>query len=192
MNFFFILFSVLIGIGAGMGLTALVVGPSGALLMQQAGGWEFSPRIGSPEIDPYSRARLFFEGELPLAAGEGYSLRARRDALGDLLRTQCTYSVKSPFPVARYWTMTLTDTFGHPIPNLAGRNGFTSAEIIRISESGFSIDIGPHPLAGNWLPTGGEDKPFELVLRFYETPLSATATQFDPRLLPVISPLGCT
>lgn len=191
MRLVLILIVVILGLAAGLGLTAFSIGSGAPYLVRQVQGWEFSPRIGSTDIDPYARARLFSEGELPLASGEGYALRARRDADGMLLEQRCHYRLASPFPTSRYWTVALTDPSGRVVPNLSERTGFTSAEIIRSHEGHFTIEIAPEPQAGNWLPTGRKGERFELALRFYETPLAATATLLDTRLMPTLRKIGC-
>jgi hypothetical protein len=93
-------------------------------------------------------------------------------------------------PVARFWTLSLTTPDGRPIITPIQRTGFTSAEIIRHGTGSFAIEIGPRPLAGNWLPSP-ETGPYILTLRFYETPLSATATVLEPRMLPELHREGC-
>jgi hypothetical protein len=191
MRLVLILIVIILGLAGGVGLTAFSIGPGAPFLARQVHGWEFSPRIGSPEIDPYARARLFSEGELPLAAGEGYTLRAHKDVDGAALEQRCHYALSSPFPTARDWTVTLTDSSGRVIPNLSERIAFTSAEIIRTHEGRFTIEISPDPQAGNWLPTGQKNGHFELVLRFYETPLAATATLLDPRTMPTLRKIAC-
>lgn len=191
MRLVLILTIILLALAVGLGLTRFATGPGARYLVQDVEGWEFSPRIGAPEIDPYARARLFSDGELPLAAGEGYALRRRNDADGIRLDSHCRYRLSSPFPSARYWTATLSDRTGYLVKNLAERSSFTSAEIVRSHDGTFTIEIGPDPLVGNWLPTRRTDGPFELILRFYETPLSATATQFDPRSIPTLRRLAC-
>ena len=175
----------------GLALTAFAVGPGAPLFVPKLNGWSFSPRIGAPDIDPYARARLFSEGGLPLASGEGFALQTRIDNEGSLLDSACQYRLTSPFPVARYWTITLVDRNGKLVPNLAERTGFTSSEIVRNHEGRFSIEISPSPQAGNWLPTGSNSGAFEVILRFYETPLAATATQLDIRTLPTLRKTGC-
>lgn len=186
-----VLITLLAAIAAGTMLTIAAIGPGAALLVRQVGPWEFSPRAGAPDIDPYARARLFSEGELPLAAGEGYTLRARQDETGAALDSACRYRLASPVPPARYWTVTITDRTGRLIPNLAERHGFTSAEIVRREDGRFAIALGPEPLAGNWLPTGAVRQPFVILFRFYETPLAATATTLDPAMLPRLERIGC-
>lgn len=175
----------------GLALTAFAVGSGAPLFVRQLNGWSFSPRIGAPDIDPYARARLFSEGGLPLASGEGFALQTRIDNEGAPLESSCQYQLASPFPVARYWTITLVDRSGKLVSNLAERTGFTSSEIVRNHEGRFSIEIGPDPQVGNWLPTGRGTGAFEVILRFYETPLAATATQLDIRTLPTLRKTGC-
>jgi hypothetical protein len=191
MRLLLILLIIFLGLAAGTALTVYLTGPGSTLFSRRVGQWVFSPTAGDVSIDPYTRARLFAEGGLPLAAGEGYTLRTRRDATGAPLEGRCSYHLSSPFPPARYWTVTLTDGAGRLPTNLSKRQGFTSAEIIRDSGGAFGIEIGPAPLAGNWLPTLPFTGAIEVFLRFYETPLSATATQFDERTLPVLTKTGC-
>lgn len=191
MHIVFILIICLSGSVMGLVLTAFSVGTGAPLFVRQLNGWSFSPRIGAADIDPYARARLFSEGGLPLASGEGFALQARSDNEGAPLDSACQYQLASPFPVARYWTITLVDRSGKLIPNLAERTGFTSSEIIRNHEGRFSIEISPDPQPGNWLPTSRPAGAFEVILRFYETPLAATATQLDIRTLPTLRKTGC-
>ena len=186
-----LLLSVLIGIGIGLGLTSLVVQRGIAFDVVRLGPWEFVPRAGSSDMSPYRRTRLFVDGELPLASGEGYALTARHDPENTVLSGRCRYRVTGPVAPARFWTLTLTTPEGNIVANAAERYGFTSAEILRETDGHFSIEIGPDPLAGNWLPSkAGQD--FVLTFRFYETPLSATATLLDARAVPVLSKTGCT
>jgi hypothetical protein len=191
MRLFLVLAAILLGLAAGSALTVYVTGPAANRFTQNVGTWAFSPAVGSPTIDPYTRSRLFASGELPLAAGEGYALQALTDAAGRPLDSRCSYRLSGPFPPARYWTVTLSDKAGKLLTNLAGRQGFTSAEIVRAAGASFAIEIGPEPLAGNWLPIPAALGAFDVILRFYETPLAATATQFDVRSLPALVRLGC-
>lgn len=191
MRLLLLLTTIVLGLLAGSWITVQMTGPSARLLARKIGQWQFEPQAGATTIDPYTRARLFTNGELPLATGEGYVLRADRDSSGESLTTRCSYRLSGPFPPARYWTAMVFDPSGRPIANLADRHSFTSAEIVRGGDSRFAIEIGPEPLPGNWLPLTSEAGDFVVLLRFYETPLSATATQFDPRTLPVLDRTGC-
>lgn len=185
-----ILAAILVGLIGGTALTALVARDGIVFDRRTIGGWVIAPRIGSELIDPYARARMLVSGELPLANGEGFGLTAERDHQGRALDGRCTYRLSGAMPAARFWTLTLTTPDGRPIITPIGRTGFTSGEIIRQGNGSFSVEIGPHPLAGNWLPSP-ESGAYILTLRFYETPLSATATALEPRMLPELQQEGC-
>jgi hypothetical protein len=176
---------------AGAMLTLRSVTPQSRLVATSLGAWQFSSHAGAPDADPYARARVFLSGELPVANGQGFTLRAYTDSTGAALARHCTYRLASPFPAARYFTLTLTDASGHLVPNLMERASFTSSEIVRQEGGRFEIVIGPSPRAGNWLPTGALPGSFVLDLRFYDTPLSATASQLQAASLPRIELLEC-
>jgi len=178
------------GLSLGLCATWLTMEKGIGLDAQSIEGWAFVPRVGAPDIDPYRRLKLFTSGELPLASGEGFSLTLKQDRAGRPLEGACRYQLSGALPVARFWTLTLTTPDGRLWPNPAARFGFTSSEIIRTEDAPFSVVIGPGPLAGNWLPSPPAGH-FILTLRFYETPLSASATQLDARSVPALSLLGC-
>ncbi len=185
-----ILAAILAGLLGGTALTALVARDGIVFDHRTLGSWVIAPRVGRELIDPYSRLRVLVSGELPLANGEGFSLTADRDHQGQALDGRCTYRLSGMMPAARFWTLSLTTPDGRPIITPIQRTGFTSAEIIRHGNGSFAIEIGPRPLAGNWLPSP-ETGAFILALRFYETPLSATATVLEPRMLPELHREGC-
>jgi hypothetical protein len=182
---------VLAALVVGVLLTLRSVTPLSSLVATQLGAWRFSSHAGAQDTDPYTRARLFLSGELPVASGQGYTLRAYHDSAGATLNRRCTYRIAAPFPAARYFTLTLTDKDGRLVPNLMERASFTSSEIVRREGGKFDIMIGPGPLSGNWLPTGALPGAFVLDLRFYDTPLSATASQLHAASLPRIEALEC-
>ena len=180
----------LLGILTGLGSLALVAARGIAFDAIESHGWRFTPRVGSPDIDPYRRARLFASGELPLAVGEGFSLLSLADHHGEALNSRCNYRLESPFPPARYWTLTIMHRDGRLISHPTGRTGFTSAEIIRGQDGRFSIEVSAEPKSGNWLPMP-ENSDISLQLRLYEPPLAATATRLDPASLPFIRRMEC-
>ena len=54
----------------------------------------------------------------------------------------------------------------------AGRTGFLSREILRRPDGDFVIPLAGDVAPGNWLPIAPVDR-FKLVLRLYDTPLTA-------------------
>jgi len=154
------------------------------------GPWRVAAKAGSVDADPYTRAELERSGEIPLALGEGLQLIARNDDAGRPLNPRCVYRVGSHTPAARYWTLSIVDRQGTPIENAAGRYGFRSSEILRAGDGSFSVFVSGLAHIGNWLPIGAPE-PFLLVLRLYDSPLSATAGGIDRSTVPAIERIGC-
>jgi hypothetical protein len=136
------------------GATFLVDGK--LLLDERAGGYSYWTRFAP------RRPRLGL-----------YLLRALRDASGSLLKGRCLYRLRIPrhVPASDHWSLLAYDratkAFFH---NDLDRVGFSSRERpeLRANKDG-STDVwfgpeGPHGLASNWVPTGGD---FFVVLRLY-------------------------
>lgn len=158
--------------------------------MASLGAWSVSTRAGAIDADPYTRASLERSGEIPLALGEGLRMIARVDDAGRPLDPRCVYRVGPSAPAARYWTLGVVDPKGFPIDNPAGRYVFRSSEILRESDGAFAIYVSAMAHAGNWLPVGAPRR-FELVLRLYDSPLSATAGGIEKAAAPRIVRESC-
>jgi hypothetical protein len=156
----------------------------------RAGAWQTAPRVGSREADPYARAVVARNAEIPLAIGEGLTLTATGDDAGRPLDSRCAYRVGSAAPQARYWTITLYDDDSRPAASELQRSGFTSAEVLREADGRFFIILSREPMPGNWLRMPERGRP-GLALRLYDTPVAAGAAALDPRTLPVIERLDC-
>lgn len=155
------------------------------------GAWTARPRTGTADIDPYSRATIVRNGELPIGTGDGVAFTATTDDKKKALDGRCDVIVSGVTPPARFWTLTLYDRKGHLVANSLQRYGFTSQEIVRQSDGSFEIRIASRSRAGNWLPTGGIER-YALMLRLYDTPVGvATRTQRDAPM-PAISTVGCS
>ena len=155
-----------------------------------AGAWRAVPRVGSREADPYARAVVARNAEIPLAVGEGLALTATSDDTGRPLDARCAYRIGSITPQARYWTITLYDADGRPVFAGLDRSGFTSAELLRDAEGRFAVLVSREPLPGNWLrmPERGR---VGIALRLYDTPVATGTAALDPRTLPEIQRLDC-
>ena len=181
-----LLLASVVGVGAtwmtttrGPEIGALTIGP-----------WTARPRTGTADVDPYSRATIVRNGELPIGTGDGVAFTATTDDKKKALDGRCDVIVSGVTPPARFWTLTLYDRKGHLVANSLARYGFTSQEIIRGSDGTFEIRIASRSRAGNWLPTGGIER-YALMLRLYDTPVGvATRTQRDAPM-PSISTVGC-
>lgn len=182
-----LLLATVVGLGAtwmtttrGTEIGALTIGP-----------WTARPRTGTADVDPYSRATIVRNGELPIGTGDGVAFTATTDGRKKALDGRCDVVVSGVTPPARFWTLTLYDRKGHLVANSLQRYGFTSQEIVRQSDGSFEIHIAARSRAGNWLPTGGIER-YALMLRFYDTPVGvATRTQRDAPM-PTISTVGCS
>ena len=154
------------------------------------GAWTARPRTGTADVDPYSRATITRNGELPIGTGDGVAFTATRDDNRKALDGRCDIVVSGVTPPARFWTLTLYDNKGHLVANTLERYGFTSQEIVRQSDGSFEIHIASRSRAGNWLPTGGIER-YLLMFRLYDTPVGvATRTKRDAPM-PQIATVGC-
>jgi hypothetical protein len=178
---------------------AVVVGVSSAWMAVErgrlfgavtVGDWVAWPQEGSTEADPYSLAMLARTGEVPLGSGEGLSFTADRDSDGTALTGACSYEIAGETPAARMWTLTVYDSAGRLMVNVARRPGFHSREIVRNANGTFVIVVSTAVAAGNWLPIASVDA-FSLVLRLYDTPLT-TGSQIGDLVMPAIRKVACS
>ena len=174
----------------GVGITWMTATKGTDLGTLRIGAWTALPKTGTADIDPYSRATIVRNGELPIGTGDGVAFTATIDDSGKPLDGRCDVVVSGVTPAARFWTLTLYDGKGHLVANALQRYGFTSQEIVRGADGAFEIRVASRSRAGNWLPTGGLER-YTLMLRLYDTPVGvATRTQRDAPM-PAIATVGC-
>ena len=174
----------------GVGTTWMTATKGTDLGTLTIGAWTARPKTGTADIDPYSRAPIVRNGELPIGTGDGVAFTATTDDSRKPLDGRCDVVVSGVTPAARFWTLTLYDGKGHLVANALQRYGFTSQEIVRGADGAFEIRIASRSRAGNWLPTGGLER-YALMLRLYDTPVGvATRTQRDAPM-PAIATVGC-
>ena len=175
----------------GVGTTWMTTTRGTELGTLTIGAWTARPRTGTADVDPYSRATITRNGELPIGTGDGVAFVARADDRNRPLDGRCDVIVSGVTPPARFWTLTLYDRKGHLVANSLQRYGFTSEEIVRSADGSFEIHIASRSRAGNWLPTGGIER-YGLMLRLYDTPVGvATRTKRDAPM-PAITTVGCS
>ena len=183
-------FALLIAAATGLGATYIALENGAGFGAVRSGAWTAWPRNGAPDADPYSRAIVARSGELPLGLGEGLAFTATRDSADQPLVGRCTYRIVGRVPQTRAWTITAETRDGSLMPNAAERYGFTSSEVVRDGAGRFAIVLSRSASPGDWLPLGVDGR-FEVVLRLYDTPVSATAAALDPALLPRIEREAC-
>jgi len=174
----------------GVGITWMTATKGTDLGTLRIAAWTARPKTGTADIDPYSRATIVRNGELPIGTGDGVAFTATTDDSRKPLDGRCDVVVSGVTPAARFWTLTLYDSKGHLVANALQRYGFTSQEIVRGADGAFEIRVAARSRAGNWLPTGGLER-YALMLRLYDTPVGvATRTQRDAPM-PAIATVGC-
>lgn len=182
--------AIIIAAASGLGLTWLAVNLGHGFDQVRLGSWSASPKAGTPESDPYSKAVIARSGQIPMSAGEGLALRSDRDDGGAPLTGRCTYVIKGSLPPARLWTFTAYDDAGAFRDNPAHRYSFTSSEIVRDADGSFEITVSPEVKAGNWLPVDREQS-LVLVIRLYDTPASSSVSQIGAQTIPKIERKTC-
>jgi hypothetical protein len=174
-----------LGVLIGLFVTFVEIERGKGFAAMEAGPWTGWPRSEASNIDPYSRAILAYSGKRTLSESDAMSFVAHGDSNGAEFDPACDYVLKGEIPSARYWTLTLLSPAGVLIANPADRQGFTSSELLRASDGQFEITLSRHARPGNWLPLGRASK-FILVLRFYDSELSAPAVALDAAHMPVL------
>jgi hypothetical protein len=187
---FVIALSLAIAIGGGAasvwyalklpeGLGAVAIGP-----------WTTFPDLGTPQADPYSKARIAREGVLSLGLAEGLTFVAQRDSAGEALQRNCTYTIQGVFPPARLWTLYAAETSGAILRNGHRRlPALHSMAVLRHADNSVSVAVGRHPAPGNWVTVSG-DGPMSLVLTLYDSPAASSAGIADVAL-PQITRAEC-
>jgi hypothetical protein len=165
-----LLLSFFIAASIGLGSTWFALTQNLSFGALELGAWKGYPRNGTTGIDPYARAAIARNGELPVGSGDGVAFAAVADDDGHVLDGRCDVVVRGTTPPARYFTLTLYTPSGQLVANSVDRHGFTSQELLRDASGEFEVTVSPRARPGNWLPTGGIDS-YVLMLRFYDTSL---------------------
>ena len=180
------LFALAVAAAVGLGTTWLVLTRGTAFGAVPIGAWTAWPKIGTRDIDPYSRATIARTGELPVGSGDGVAFLARTDDSGRPLDGRCDVRITGTTPQARFWTITLYDPQGRLIGNSIDRGGFTSQEVVRRSDGSFDIMVAPRIRSGNWLPTNGVER-YVLMIRLYDTPVGVATRAAREAPMPAIA-----
>ncbi|WP_309084094.1 DUF1214 domain-containing protein [Chelativorans sp.] len=187
---FLTLVTLAVAIGGGAASAWMIlenVPPVGAVA---AGPWTAFPDAGTPEADPYSRARFTREGGIPLGRSEGLVFTASRDSAERALRRACTYRIEGTIPAARLWTLHAADPSGMPLaPKGRRQAALHSGMILHREGVPFAITISPHPAPDNWLAVTGSG-PMQLVFTLLDTPVS-TGVSLGELAMPDILQVRC-
>jgi hypothetical protein len=181
-------FTVATLVGLGATWFALTEGTAfGAITI---GAWTAWPKSGTPGVDPYARAAIARNGELPIGSGDGVAFFASTDDRGRPLDGRCDVVLTGTTPQARFWTLTIYGREGQLIANSVDRQGFTSQEIARHADGRFTVAVAPRARPGNWLPTGGTER-YVLVFRLYDTPIGVATRASREAPMPSVTMEQC-
>lgn len=175
-----------IAIGGGAASVRMVLDSQDGIGAVSVGSWTAFPDIGTPEADPYSKARVARDGILALGRAEGLAFVAERDSDGAALRRECTYLVAGSLPVARFWTLYASDKAQNALKPLTRRDpALHSLEVLRQPDNTIEISVGAQAVPGNWLAVSGVGD-MNLVLTLYDTPIASSTGLSDiqmPRIV---------
>lgn len=182
--------ALVVAVVSGFGSAYLALSGNPPLGAVRVGPWTAWPRTGSNNIDPYARAIVARNGELPLGLGEGLLFLASTDGTSTPLDARCRYRLSGEMPPARAWTLTLFDEDRRLIEDARGRSSFTSYDVLRGVDGRAVITLSRDVAPGNWLtlPDSGR---FMLALRLYDTPASSASSAIEARSMPTIERIGC-
>lgn len=179
-----------IAIGGGGGSVWYLLDSQAGIGAIRIGPWVAFPDIGTPDSDPYSKARVARQGALALGRAEGLSFVAESDSTEAELRRECAYTIEGGFPTARFWTLYAADKSLDAIHTGQSRPAaLQSRTLLWRQDETALISAGEHPSPGNWLPLDGTGKLF-FVLTFYDTPI-ASSTGLSDLTLPDIRKGAC-
>jgi len=181
-----VLIALVVAIGGGAASVWYALSAAEGVGVVSIGGWSAYPDMGTPEADPYSKARVAREGLLTLGRAEGLAFVARRDASGEPLLRECRYTIEGMVPPARIWTVYVAD---RDLAAVAPGRSLNAQEALFQPDNRLKISVGAGPAPGNWLETSGRG-PMAVVLTLYDTP-AAVGTGLSDTALPRIVKVGC-
>jgi len=187
---FLVALTLAIAIGGGAASVWYVLNLQNGVGAVTIGDWTAFPDLGTPDTDPYSKARVAREGILTLGRAEGLAFVAENDSSGAELRRGCSYTVQGTVPPSRFWTIHAADEGMNVINGLKQRApALHSYEMLREQDNSVSIAVSRTPAPGNWLAVDGTGKMF-LILTLYDTTIASSTGVADVKL-PRIIKVGC-
>lgn len=187
---FYVIIVIALGLGLGGALSWFSIQKHHGFGALTLGQWTAWPLAGSRDADPYTRAKVAAEGNVPLGAAEGLAFHARTDNRKKPLRLQCQYLISGQTPTARFWTLAAHDLEGQQLSPSDSRSGSVLSQTMLRQDLGqFIVQSGPDLAKGNWLQTEGNGE-YQLILRLYDSPITSTRGLVDPSM-PDIELLGC-
>lgn len=156
----------------------------------QIGTWTAYPGAGSPNADPYARARAARTGRIALGSAEGLVFTAKNDSEGQPLSAACRYMIQGKTAAARAWTLRITDEQFFPVSSTEDdAQTAHSGSVLRKQDGSFAIEVSPSPSSGNWVQSVGSGERV-FVITLYDTSVATTAGISD-FTMPAINRISC-
>ncbi len=122
------------------------------------GPWAYWFKEGTAEADPYTIAHIARQGGLPITSASTMTFTATRDSDGARISGDCTYELTGYAIPAVWWNIAAFKIDGQPMPNRAGRSGFSSTTIVTSAGGAYVVRLSPDIQPGNWLPSSRGDR----------------------------------
>jgi hypothetical protein len=186
-----ILGTIVVGVPLGLAATWVVTSRGGMGDSVADGPWKTSLVAGSPQSDPYTRARVALHGLFALNRNETLYYTATEDADGAKLDGRCRYQIWGRDPNARWWSITAYGGDDYLIPNPKNLYSVSATSVIRKKDGSFVVNVGGGARPGadeSWIPAG--DGRFSLTLRLYN-PGPDVALDPEHATLPELHQVWC-
>lgn len=170
-----VLLTLVVAVLGGAASVWYVLLPEEGIGSVAVGGWAAQPLMGTPDADPYTKARIARQGVLALGRAEGMPFIALTDSAGTPLRAECEYTVEGKVPPSRFWTLFPVDRSMRSLASDPTRRAaISSLELVRAADDAVTIAVGPRPRPGNWMAVRAEG-PMAFVLTLYDAPIAGNA-----------------
>ena len=181
--------TIVVGLALGAGSAVWATRASG-MGGEDFDGWSGSRVTGSPDADPWLRARVAFAGLLALQRSQAIYFTARADSEGQPLREECRYRVSGgPIP-GKWWSVTVYAADNYLPINSDDALSFDATEVKPDAAGNWTALAATRPEAGQpWVSTRGAGR-FDMTLRIYQPDKSAQ-DDYGSIPMPKISRLDC-
>ncbi len=153
------------------------------------GPWRVLTTAGSRDAGMYTRAAVAVGGLFALDKSETIYYTAFDDNDGQLLRSDCEYTMSGRDIDARWWSFTVYGSDHFLIPNEHDRYAYNANDLAREADGSYKVKLGGTATEGNWIPTGKSGN-FNITLRVYN-PSEKVYNDLAGVELPTIKREGC-
>jgi len=182
---------VALAVGGGLGTAWYMIEAGSRLNTRTFGPWMTFTSAGRPDADPYTRAHMVRNAQLPLSSTLELTFRAKSDSSGGRLTSACDYAVLMEDQGSAWWSLAVFDGQGRLIQNAAERHAFNSSTAMREPDGRTVVVLARDARPGNWLPSGRSGR-VVLVLTVQDAGMAAVVHDGgSPKSLPEIQRTGC-